>query len=144
MLNVNVPCLFNVAGFHLPTLALHRCSSWSKCCPRGVPPLSEDLPLPRRDYAEDKALVPTSVTCSLAVKLTCDSLCPRSWQYCSDCTRWTPYSLGLTAPDIHRHSGARLDLLCAGPKQEQKFLCSCVFWRQVGIAVVWSLDQRNC
>lgn len=73
----------------------------------------------------------------------CNVLCPRFWQYCSDCTRWTPYSLGLTALDMYRHSGVRLDLLHAGPKQEQKLLCSCLFWMQAGIAAVCSLDQRS-
>lgn len=71
MLNVNVPFLFDLASFHLPPLALYRCSRWSKCSPRGVLPLSEGLPLARRDYAEDEALVPARVTCSVAVKLAC-------------------------------------------------------------------------
>lgn len=54
-----------LARFHLPTLAPYRCSRWSKCV------LAEGLPLAPRDYEEDKVLVPTSVTCSVAVELTC-------------------------------------------------------------------------
>lgn len=70
-----MPCLFNLARFHLPKLTLYRCSRWSECCPPGVLPFSGGLPLTRRGCAEDKVLVPSSVTCSVAVKL--------AWVMCS-------------------------------------------------------------
>lgn len=51
--------------------------------------------------------VPTGVTGSVAglAGEACMQglLCPPFWQYCSNCTRWTPYSLGVAALDMHGH-----------------------------------------
>lgn len=144
MLNVNVPCLFSLAG----STCLHLLCAVAV---DGAGVVHVDAAPCRGSASHSRALctAPGFGAYQCQLQHCCAAgmsavFCPRFWQYCSDCTRWTPFSLGLTALDIHRHSGLRLDLLHAGPKQEQKFLCSCLFWRQAGIAAVWSLDQRNC
>lgn len=44
------------------------------------------------------------------------------------------------APDITGTfpllSGMRLDMLDARPRQEQKFICSCLFWKLAGVHLV--------
>lgn len=93
-------CLFNLARFHLPSLALHWSSKSSKCCPCGVSFISEDMPLPHRNLTGDGA---DRKACM------CSLLFPRFWQYRSNYTRWTLYSLGVTVLGVYKHLARSLE-----------------------------------